>query len=236
MKQVLNKAPHWGLVGLMMAWFLAAEAGSAAAAESKAQKTNAVAKATEAAAKSPVDVNSADAKTLETLPGIGPALASKIIAGRPYHDLAELGKVKGLSQSKLQTLKNDVTFGPAITAAKETASQQAAKTPKGTNATQTAASKASPASTSSAAAAGGAKKAQTGGAASKLAPGQKFNINTANAQELDRLPGIGPTRAQAIINYRTQNGSFKSIDDIQKVKGIKTGEFTKIKDYIKVTE
>src|SRR4051794_18414585 len=56
------------------------------------------------AKKEKVDVNSADAKTLETLPGIGTALANKIIADRPYRDLAELGKVKGLSQSKIDAI------------------------------------------------------------------------------------------------------------------------------------
>src|SRR5947209_7847825 len=52
-----------------------------------------------------VDVNSADATALEELPGIGPALAEKIIAGRPYKNLADLGRVQGLGQSKLDALK-----------------------------------------------------------------------------------------------------------------------------------
>ena len=43
-----------------------------------------------------------------------------------------------------------------------------------------------------------------------------------------------PTKAQAIIDYRNENGRFNSIEDIQKVKGIKEGEFSKIKDQIRV--
>jgi len=64
----------------------------------------------------------------------------------------------------------------------------------------------------------------------KLAPGQKVNINSATKEELDVLPGIGPVKAQAIIDGRP----FKTIEDIMKVRGIKDGEFAKIKDMISV--
>jgi competence protein ComEA len=64
----------------------------------------------------------------------------------------------------------------------------------------------------------------------KLKAGQKVNINTASKDELDVLPGIGPVRAQAIIDGRP----FKTIEDVMKVKGIKEVEFGKIKDLISV--
>jgi competence protein ComEA len=55
------------------------------------------------------------------------------------------------------------------------------------------------------------------------------NINTATKEELDALPGIGPVKAQAIVDYRKANGPFKSVDDLKKVKGIGDVTFDKLK-------
>ena len=60
------------------------------------------------------------------------------------------------------------------------------------------------------------------------------NINRATETELMTLPGIGQSKAKAIIDYRTQNGSFGSISDIMKVAGIKEGVYAQIKDSITV--
>lgn len=62
------------------------------------------------------------------------------------------------------------------------------------------------------------------------------NINTADLDTLVLLPGIGPSKAQAIINYREQNGLFMRIEDIQKVKGIGPGIFDSIKDLITIDD
>lgn len=62
----------------------------------------------------------------------------------------------------------------------------------------------------------------------------KVNINTANASELDTLPGIGPAKAAEIINYREKNGRFKSIEEIKNIKGMGEASFEKLKDSIKV--
>jgi competence protein ComEA len=61
-----------------------------------------------------------------------------------------------------------------------------------------------------------------------------ININTASASELDTLPGIGPTTAQKIIDYRQQNGPFVSKEDIINVSGIGPGTYERIKDLITV--
>lgn len=59
------------------------------------------------------------------------------------------------------------------------------------------------------------------------------NINTADKEELMTLPGIGQSKADIIIQYRENHGSFQSIEDLMKIPGIKEGVFNKIKDYIK---
>ncbi len=64
----------------------------------------------------------------------------------------------------------------------------------------------------------------------------KVNINTASAAELQNLPRIGPKVAQRIVDYRTQNGPFKKIEDIMKVRGIGEKVFNQIKDLITVGE
>jgi len=61
------------------------------------------------------------------------------------------------------------------------------------------------------------------------------NINTASQEQLDTLPEIGPTLAQRIIAYRTSNGPFSSIEDIQNVSGVGPATFEKIKSLITVT-
>lgn len=60
------------------------------------------------------------------------------------------------------------------------------------------------------------------------------NLNTADVAALMTLPGIGESRAKAIISYREQHGAFTKIEDIMKISGIKQAAFSKIKDKITV--
>ncbi len=60
------------------------------------------------------------------------------------------------------------------------------------------------------------------------------NINTANATQLTQLPGVGPAIAQKIIDYRTANGPFSSVDDLTKVPGIGAAKLAQIKSHARV--
>lgn len=63
---------------------------------------------------------------------------------------------------------------------------------------------------------------------------KKISINTATKEQLQALEGVGESKAKAIINYREENGNFKTIEDIKKVSGIGNSAFEKIKDNITV--
>ena len=60
------------------------------------------------------------------------------------------------------------------------------------------------------------------------------NLNTATKEELIALPGIGPAKAQAILDYRKANGAFKSVEELKDVKGIGAKRFEKLKPELTV--
>jgi competence protein ComEA len=60
------------------------------------------------------------------------------------------------------------------------------------------------------------------------------NVNEATAADLDRLPGVGPTTAKKIIDFRTKNGPFAAPEDLQNVPGMTAKKFEQLKDQVSV--
>ncbi|MCX6408720.1 MAG: helix-hairpin-helix domain-containing protein [Propionibacteriales bacterium] len=72
------------------------------------------------------------------------------------------------------------------------------------------------------------------GAAGAGGPGVAVNLNTATLEELDALPGVGPVTAQAILDWRTENGRFTSVDDLLDVAGIGEKTLEDLRDRVSV--
>ena len=62
------------------------------------------------------------------------------------------------------------------------------------------------------------------------------NLNTATKDELVALPGIGPAKAQAILDYRAQHGGFKTVEELKDVKGIGAKRFERLKGELTITK
>ncbi len=176
-----------------------------------------------------VDVNTADAVTLETLPGVGPTTAQAIMAARPFASIDDLERVSGIGAARLAALRDQVTVS--------TRAESTAKNAKG-DATRKSSTSATTSTTRASdrdqprADVQREKLEPTGRTASSRTGGQekKINLNTATLAELEALPEIGPVKAQAIIEARP----FSSIEDVKRVNGIKEGIFDEIKDQITV--
>lgn len=157
-----------------------------------------------------IDLNKATTEELETLPGIGPSKARAIIEYRektPFTKPEDIMNVPGIGQKTYEKMKSRIKVE--------------SKENIGTKETNT---QIVTANVGNANIAVGTSNVQSG----------KININTADSETLQELPNIGPAKAQAIIDYRNQNGRFKSIDEIKNVKGIGDKTFEELKDLISI--
>ncbi len=75
---------------------------------------------------------------------------------------------------------------------------------------------------------------RSGRSSHKLQAGQTLDVNTASETELTQLPGVGPSLAGRIVEYRTANGPFQSIDDLQNVSGIGPSKLDKMAPYVRL--
>ena len=81
---------------------------------------------------------------------------------------------------------------------------------------------------------GNATAGQEAGATAPGATAGPISLNTATAEQLDQLEGIGPTTAQKILDWRKEHGGFRSVDDLNQISGIGPKRFESLKDKVRM--
>ena len=199
-----------------------------------------------------IDLNQASQKELETLPGIGEKTAQKIIAARPLKSMDDLKAIPGFKIKEIGKIETLAFVGTGTTTTTTTKTTEttigAAKaaatgltnTAATTTATTTAASTAATQAATQAATTAAAKATTKAGDAEKMARNTTtsakkdlaaigvVNLNTASLEQIEKLPGIGPKKAEAIVAGRP----YKALEDLKRIKGIKEATFNKIKNNI----
>jgi len=70
--------------------------------------------------------------------------------------------------------------------------------------------------------------------AKKIPPAHPVDLNTATVKELEQLPGVGPTTAKAIVEFRTKSGRFRRVNDLLVIRGVSEAKLTKMRPYITI--
>lgn len=163
----------------------------------------------------PVDLNRADQTDLLLIPGIGPELARRILDQRArlgrFYSLDELRQVKGVGDATLRKVRPWLFVS----------------TPDAT-------SPAPPPRVVRGAAPEDAPRPVPGG--KKVPPAGPIDLNRAGAEQLQKLPGIGPTLAGRIVEYRQGKGGFGSVEELRKVKGIGVKTLDKLRPHLRIGE
>jgi competence protein ComEA len=154
-----------------------------------------------------IDLNQANRGDLAQLPGIGPALADRIVAHRetngPFADVEGLREVKGIGPATLDRVRARLQVA-------QDKIQSESMFPQSSK-----------------------EKRTSGRKAAVTAP---ININRATRDELMKLPGVGPVLADRIISDREASGPYRTIGDLKRVKGIKDKMLEKLSPSITVGE
>jgi competence ComEA-like helix-hairpin-helix protein len=163
-----------------------------------------------------INLDRAQVPEIARLPRVGIALAKRIAADRttrgPFGGLAGLDRVPGVGPGLLRTLEPHVAFDGGAAGGHAAAPGRPRTGVSLCDAGQPLTSSAQP----------------------PLCPSAKVALNHASAAQLDRLPGIGPARAAAIVRYRDAHGPFASVADLRLVPGINPALLQRLYDHLRV--
>jgi competence protein ComEA len=170
-----------------------------------------------------IDADRATAGELARLPRVGLALAKSIVADRetrgPFGALEELDRVPGIGPGLLAAVGPHLTFSAAGQRGSRAAGQHVRSL--------------APVSPDFA-----GRLASVPGADLPAGPparlSARLNLNTASVSELDRLPGIGPARAAAILQERERRGRFTSVEELSRVPGLGPSAIARLRDRVVV--
>ncbi|HET6230652.1 MAG TPA: helix-hairpin-helix domain-containing protein [Longimicrobiaceae bacterium] len=186
------------------------------------------ARSTPLAAGEKLDPNTATADELDRLPGVGHALAERIVQARKargrFRTLADLDSVSGVGPRVLAQMAPHLTLpaappsSPAVTSPRSPSSSPAnGGTMRGFLSTPPATRR--PSSTRP----------------PSTVPAGPVDLNTASAAELEALPGIGPSLAGKVLAWRAANGRFRSAEDLLKVGGIGPAKLARLRPLVRAT-
>lgn len=154
-----------------------------------------------------IDIRSASLNELILLPGIGEKRAQDIIDHRqqkPFSNVNEIMLIKGIGIKTYEKMRPMLLIFGNDSPIDKSSKSNVQEVPSSTSKPQ------------------------------KTDLSQMVNLNTANLEQLCSLSGIGPAKAQAILDYRAEYGNFASIEDVMKVKGIGPATFAKNKDRLEI--
>ncbi|HEX7050157.1 MAG TPA: helix-hairpin-helix domain-containing protein [Longimicrobiales bacterium] len=162
-----------------------------------------------------LDVNTAPAAALDRLPGVGRALAARIVAererGGPFRSLADLTRVSGIGERSLARLAPHLSVDDGAAAA------------AGAHRPRSVLFRPDAADTPS------VEERREGEES-----GRRVDLNRASAAELEQLPGIGPVLAARIVAYRDSAGPFHTLDELVHVSGIGPASLARLRPHLRL--
>jgi competence ComEA-like helix-hairpin-helix protein len=166
-----------------------------------------------------IDPNTADADDLARLPKIGEGTAERIVAWRAargaFRTLADLDSVPGIGPAALAEIAPHVTLAAAPASSSSASSWSASR---------------------SRAAVGRVEGGRSEAPGRSVSPSNAIvDLNSASAEELEALPGVGPALARRIVEWRTANGRFRAVDDLDHVPGIGPAMLARLRPQVRAT-